>query len=211
MVDSRIGKWRRWCDEQIRPDVYTIYLHRHVFREVGTITRARDLPPSYFFDYLGETYATTQMIAVRRQADTSSRVCTLGRLLKEIAGDPARISRAFYVEMWEGDEARGAAAFDSTFAGNVGSHIDPALVDRDLQTLTDTATGVGRYVDQYVAHKDARAKAVVPAFDDLNAAIDSIGGLYDKYNNALTASTHAKLVAELDHDWKAVFRQPWIA
>lgn len=93
----------------------------------------------------------------------------------------------------------------------MGSHIDPALVCRDLQTLTDTADGVARYVDQYVAHKDARAKSAVPAFDDLNAAIDSIGGLYDKYNNALTASSHAKLVAELDHDWKAVFREPWIA
>jgi hypothetical protein len=65
-------------------------------------------------------------------------------------------------------------------------------------------------VDQYVAHKDARARAAVPAFDDLNAVIDSIGTLYDKYNDALTANSHGSLVPVLDPGWKAVFRQPWI-
>jgi AbiU2 len=186
-------------------------LHRHVFREVAAITQARDLPVSYFFDYLGETYATSQLIAVRRQADTSSRVCTLGRLLTEIADDPERISREFYVGLWDADGPGGGSAFDSTFAGEVGSHIDPALVRRDLGALSETAERVTGYVDEYVAHKDARAKAGVPAFEDLNAAIDSIGKLYDKYNNALTGgSSHGSLIPILDPGWKAVFRQPWI-
>ncbi len=56
-----------------------------MFREVAKITQAADLPASYFLDYLVETYADKQLIAVRRQADSGEDVATLGRLLTEMA------------------------------------------------------------------------------------------------------------------------------
>jgi hypothetical protein len=211
MADSRIEKWRRWCAGRIRAEILTMHLHRHVFREVGEITKARgDLPPSYFFDYLRDTYATTQAIAIRRQAETGPRVCTLGRLLTEVSGDPSRISREFYLGMWNDDADQGARAFADQFAGAADSHIDPAIIRRDLHELATAADSVRGYVDEYVVHSDARARAALPAFDDLNLAIDSIGHLFIKYVNALTAETYATLVPEFQHDWRAVFREPWI-
>jgi hypothetical protein len=212
MADSRIEKWRRWCAGRIRDDILTMHLHRHVFREVGEITKANsDLPASYFFDYLQDTYATTQAIAIRRQAETGTRVCTLGRLLTEISDDPSRISREFYVGMWDADQtALGAQSFDAQFAGVVGSHIDPAIIRHDLEVLNASAESVKGYVDQYVAHSDARASAALPAFEEMDSAIDSIGHLFVKYVNALTADIRVKLVPEFQHDWLAVFRKPWI-
>jgi len=209
VVDSRIEKWLGWLEGTIRADVYAMYLNRCVFRELGAMTRARELPSSYFFDYLGQTYATTQLVAVRRQAETSSRVCTLGRLLREIAQNPEQISRDFYVGLWEDERDRGSKAFDA-FAGRDVEHLPPAVVSTDLDELAGTAASVKAYVDEYVAHSDARGKAAVPQFADLDAAIDSIGELFKKYHGLLTASVHTTLVPVLDHDWKAVFRQPWI-
>jgi hypothetical protein len=212
MSDPRVVKWRKWCDEHIRPDVYSMHLHRHVFREIGVITRARELPPSYFFDYLGETYATAQMMAVRRQADLHPQGASLGKLLSEIADDPTRIGRKFYIEAWGDDDSRPASAAFDSFAGKGGEHIDPVMVRRDLASLSSTSESVSRYVNEYVAHRDARPTAAVPTFEDLNATIDSIGRLYDKYNNVLTGgSSHGSLTPVIaDHDWKAVFRVPWI-
>jgi hypothetical protein len=212
MSDRRVIKWRRWCDEHIRPDVYSMHLHRHVFQEISAITNAQELPSSYFFEYLGETYATAQMIAVRRQADLHPQSASLGKLLSEIADDPERISRKFYVEAWGEDDARQASAAFDSFAGKGDEHIDPLLVRRDLKSLSDTAESVTRYVNEYIAHSDARPKAAVPTFEELNVAIDSLGRLYDRYNNVLTGgSSHGSLTPVIiDHDWKAVFRVPWI-
>lgn len=57
-----------------------MHLHRHTFSEVrGIVESNTDLPDSYFFEYLTDTYATTQAVAVRRQADNTPRVVTLGR------------------------------------------------------------------------------------------------------------------------------------
>lgn len=60
MTDSRIQKWLRWLEDEIQPEVMTMNLHRHVFREVGAIVeRNATLPPSYWFEFSSETYATT--------------------------------------------------------------------------------------------------------------------------------------------------------
>ncbi len=67
------------------------------------------------------------------------------------------------------------------------------------------ADSVKGYVDGYVAHSDARARAALPAFDDPNFAIDSIGRLFIKYVNALTAETYATLVPEFQRDCEPSF------
>lgn len=80
VTDSRIEKWRRRIDGRISSDVHTMHLHRHTLSEVrGIVESNTDLPDSYFFEYLTDTYATTQAVAVRRQADNTPRVVTLGR------------------------------------------------------------------------------------------------------------------------------------
>ena len=42
------------------------------------------------------------------------------------------------------------------FAGEVGDHLDPAVATADLLRLRNDSEKVRRYVDQNVAHLDAR-------------------------------------------------------
>jgi hypothetical protein len=100
--------------------------------------------------------------------------------------------------------------FDEQFAGQVGDHFDPAIAEADLQLLAANAKAVRRYVDQHVAHADARPTAGLPTFAELDAAIDTIGKLFQKYANLLTASSWPILVPAIQHDWLAPFRVPWI-
>lgn len=186
--------------------------YRETSREVGRIIEANGkLPDSYYWGYLRDTYATAQAIAIRRQGDTSQRVVSLARLLSEISADAKRIARDFFVGMFQPDTRRlGERGFDEHFAGSVGTHLDPAIPSGDLHALTDTAAAVTRYVNQHLAHSDARASPDLPTFNDLDAAVDQIGYLFKKYANLLTASSYGTLVPVAQHDWKAIFRQPWI-
>jgi hypothetical protein len=131
MVDSRIEKWRGWCEGSIQSQVLTMYLHRHAYQEVGAILDANaELPPSYFIEFMEDNYATTQSIAVRRQAESRGRVRTLGRLLAEVEQDASRLTREFWLGLWSNDAIDlgfAQRAWDRQFGRAVGDHLDPSV------------------------------------------------------------------------------------
>jgi hypothetical protein len=214
--DSKIAKWQSWLDNRIRPDLVTVYAYRDTFNEVVRIAADNEqLPDSYFWDFLRGTYATSLAVAVRRQADVDPRTITLARLLTEIASDAPRLTREFWVGMWEpGPRPIGLTvaenAFAEQWAGNMGDHLDPAIPNADLADLRSKTDAVTRYVDQHVAHSDAKPRSAIPTFADLDAAVDCLGYLFQKYGNLLTASMYPGLVPVHQDDWLAIFRQPWI-
>lgn len=189
-----------------------MHLHREAFQRVGEIVRRNgQLPESYFWEYFRDVYATTQAIAVRRQAENDPRVLSLGRLLFEISEDPSRVTRAFFVGMFQPETKRlGERGFDKSYAGSVGTHLDPAIPRGDLKALTSTAAAIKTYVDEHLAHADAKPRRSLPTFKEIDKAVDQIGDLFTKYANLLTAVSYIKLVPEIQHDWLAIFRQPWI-
>jgi hypothetical protein len=210
-ADSKIEKWQRWLD-RIEPEVLGMNGHRAVYREVARIVNEHGaLPPSHFFDYLRDWYATTQATAVRRQAEISRRVISIASLLSEIGREPERLSNERFVAHYD-RLARDHAheVFAGRFAGDVGSHVDPAIIAADLDGLQNTAESVRAYVDRHIAHTDRDPLDELPTFEDLNGAIDEIGGLFSKYTLLLTASSWAMLEPVPQYDWLAIFREPWI-
>ncbi len=216
MADSRIAKWQDWIDNRIRPDLVTVYAYRDTFNEVVRIAAENEqLPDSYFWDFLRGTYAASQAVAVRRQADVNPRTITLGRLLTEIASDATRVTREFWVGMWEpGPPPIGLTvaekAFADQWAGNAGTHLDPTIPKADLADLRSKSEAVARYVDQHLAHGDAKPRSPIPTFADLDTTVDLLGHLLRKYGNLLTAAMYPSLVPVHQDDWLAIFRQPWI-
>jgi hypothetical protein len=214
VADFKIEKWRRWFEDPIFPEISTTYLHRYAFQTVSDMVQSNgSLPPSYFFEYIEDTYAITQSVAVRRQAECTARVKTLGRLIREVEQDAQRLTRDFWIGLWTNEDMvrHGIAdrGWTSQWAGDVGDHLDPAIPARDLERLTTGAEKVADYVDQYLAHADARPKAGLPTLADLDAAIDLLGELYAKYGNLLTAAVYPILVPAIQHPWLAVFDHPW--
>lgn len=223
MAGSRVDKWRRWIEEAITPDVHNMYLQRAAYRRVREIVLANERLPrdSYFWEYLEDTYAVTQATAVRRQAESSPRVRSLGRLLQEVADNAEHLTREAFVGMWgdpdDRDEIRrmgiaqlANAAFDDKFAGSVGDHLDPTIPLGELAALTEVAASVKAFVDERIAHSDRRPTSRLPSFADLDAAVDQIGELVIKYYLLFTAAGLTDLVPVIQNDWEAVFRQPWI-
>lgn len=162
-----------------------------------------------------DSYVVMQSVAVRRHADVNGRVVSLGRLLKEMSVEPQRITRQVVAESWEPQDAWDERDLDHEFgrwAGPAGTHLDPSIPQRDLDVLTVAASKVKAYVDGHIAHSDAKAVRgdELPSVKDMHDAIDVIGDLFRRYFLLLTGQEMATLVPLIEHDWMAVFRQPWI-
>jgi hypothetical protein len=211
-MNARIEEWRRWCHEDIRPDVYQLHLHRFIAAELTAMTESRGLPASYFFTFATQTYATSQAVMVRRQADKSRGVHSLAKLLGQMAEHPTEITRDFYVSEWGKDDARRANTTFDELAGVGVDHIPRASTRKTLTELVEGAAAVTAYVNEHVAHKHPEPTAEIPTFTELNATIDVIGEMYQRCNRLLyPGNEYGSLVPEIvDHDWKAVFREPWI-
>jgi hypothetical protein len=232
-MDQRIEKWRRWMDHGISADVFSMHLHRFAWKRIEEIAQANPVlrdTESYMWEFMFDTYSRTQAAAVRRQADIDSQAASLGRLICEVAETPELISRNFWLGHWSLDEdadlrPRAERAWTDQYGGEVGDHLDPAIPEGDLTVLREGSKRVKDYVDQHVAHMDARTiggrveppdaptktGGGLPTLSEVHDAIDLVGRLFTKYGNMLTAATWAELTPALQHDWEAVFRVPWIA
>jgi hypothetical protein len=219
-VDQRIEKWKRWIDGPIKSDVLTMHLQRDAYRTVSEMLaeNADNLPESYWWEFMRDTYATTQAVAVRRQADTHKDVATLGKLIEEIRDDHRRITREFWLAEWSDPDdpfmqREAVRGWADQYAGDDERYLDAAIPASDLDTLTDAAADVRAYVDRHVAHSEKPSQVsaeITLTLKDVHDDIDVIGSLFKKYYNLLTASSFVMLVPVIQHDWLAAFRVAWM-
>jgi hypothetical protein len=178
---SKLDKWNRWLDGPIRRDVIGMHGQRWGYREVARIKKTHgELPPSSFFDYLGRWYATSQAVAVRRQAESSKQVTSLGSLIADVRDHAHLLTREWYVAMGEEEwqQHHQAQTFDRRFGGNVGGHVDPDAMQTLLDGLGAAAAETKKYVDRAIAHVDRRKSGLL-TFAALNHAIDAVGETFN--------------------------------
>src|SRR5947208_2172639 len=124
----------------MKVEILSMHLYRDTWEQVQQITKNHGaLPDSYWWEFMGDIYAVTQAVAVRRQVDTHKDVASLGKLISEIADDPVRITREFWLGLWDiNDRFKGIAAeraWAQQYGGEVGDHLDPAIPANDLDEM----------------------------------------------------------------------------
>jgi hypothetical protein len=219
-VDQRVQRWRTWIHEDIRHDVVGMYFRRQMWLEINEILIANPTVggrQSSFWAFHHENYAAAQAFAIRRQTDTRRDVCSLRRLLSEIAQSPDVLTREVYVDLLDEHQRqdelmvlRANQDWDRS-ADQQGRRFDGAIAGADATELDLAADRVSTYVNEHVAH-DAAAPidAQAPTFEDLHQAVQDIGGVFQKYASVLTGAYWA-LDQMITDNWRAVFREPWIA
>ena len=215
MTDQRIEKWTGWVEGTIKDNVLTMHLQRQVWREASDVWSANpDLPESYWWEFMRDTYATTQAVAVRRQADTMKGVASLGKLIKEISDDPAPVTYEFWMTLNADEDPYWVRVAENNWAEHYGGaghdHLDGATAVADLERLVQAAARVRHYVDKHVAHAEASPPAVTLTLDEVHDTIDTIGHLFKKYSFLLTGNGWGTLEPAIQHPWQAVFAVPWM-
>jgi hypothetical protein len=220
--------WQRWREqlERITQETYRLHHYRQLWRELAEITQAANLPPSVFFDALPIWYVSTQGAAVRRQLDRRADSLSLIRLLEDIGRNSELVTRDRHIAAWH-EQARDAGVGEADalceqlrlrdangnfdrFAGAGRDTIDRALVRADVAELERAGEVVKGYVDEAIAHMALSPKNSVPTYRDLNAAMDRVAELVQKYASLLNAEYLWGFEPAIQQDWKAPFRQAWI-
>jgi hypothetical protein len=205
------GLHARWADslQRITQETHALFHYRFLWRRLGEITEAANLPPSVIFDALGVWYASTLATGVRRQVDARKDALSLRRLLEDLGRNRDVVTRARYVVMWpEPDVVAAFRSFDRF--SNGGDILDKSVIEADVRALITAIEPVKRHVDHAIAHTARAGERATPTYADLNAAIDLIGELVRKYTSFLEAKTIYQMEPIIQDDWEAVFRQPWL-
>jgi hypothetical protein len=134
-ADAVVDEWDTWLHES-EEDLITVAWNRAIYRTLGEIGDANpDIPESVFFEFLGEAYATSQTVAIRRQADLDRHSVSFARLLQVISRrNPTPLTRERYLTHFGDNHARqwGEENWARRWAGQTGHHVDPAIVAPDL-------------------------------------------------------------------------------
>jgi hypothetical protein len=196
-----------------------MHLQRDAWQTVSAMLEQNpQLPESYWWELMLDTYATTQAVAVRRQADLRADVVSLARLIAEIHDNVERLTKDWWLGLW-GSPSHQIERFEAErqwgehFGRDVGTHLDPAIPTTDAETLKAAAHCVRHYVNKHVAHADEVESSepnVTLQVSDVHEAIETIGVLFRRYSSLLTCSTYMTLVPAIQHDWLAAFRVPWM-
>jgi hypothetical protein len=212
IADGLYEKWKAWI-ERIYDETVTIFANRSFYRGLADMTQANDsIPPSSFFDALGVWYATTQLMAVRRQADKSADAVSLARLLTNLADNPEAMTRERFLSLWGEDEhwRRRANEQYDRYAGEGADTISAERYRADLERFEEAARPIKDHVDRLVAHNDQRELTRPTTWEELNAAIDLLEEMLNKYMVLLTATGVPSADPVHQRDWKAAFRVAWL-
>lgn len=215
-LHADVERWRTWIEGPIRADIIGMHHRRFVWRRVAQIADANEElrdRPSTFWDFLGQNYAATQAIAIRRQADTRRDVFSLAVVIKQMRDNAQALTRDSYVSLFDqSDELmveRGHKGFNQLAGG--GDHLDPEIPRADLAALKDAAKRVRLYANEHIAHAAANpTHPAMPTYSDLHEAIDALGNICRKYTVALTAGWWATWEPVMQDDWEAIFRVAWL-
>lgn len=204
----------------VRDDVYALYHHRAVWREVVDELIRVDPTETVFADHYTQLYVDRQAIALRRLVDQDPDSLSLTRLLIELAEHPESMTRARHVDLYlasahyESDDPTDswllneANATFSKYADGDGDNLNPSLVRADLQRWRATCGAIKKVVDKTIAHRASLPHGTAPTatFKELDAAIDTVGEFIKKYTLLFEASSIMKIEPVIQSDWRRPLR-----
>ena len=216
-VEQEFEKWLKWL-EAIYRELQGVLIQRQVFWSVQDIIKANPKlhKPSAFYGFLGNAYASLGLTVVRRLTKAQKDSVSLTGILKEIKDNPTIMNRERYVFLFNGghiSESRARCEFDHICGGTIGDHIDPKVVQAELDEIAKKSATLEMFVDRKVAHLDKRAltgDVAAPTFKELDDCLDYLEELVKKYWLLFTAKAVSSITPTFQYDWQEIFSVPWI-
>ena len=188
-MDQKFQKWGKWL-ETIRYEVTDLVRSKHIFWKLGDIVKnnPKIQKPNSFYKFAGDTYIAYSVMGVRRQIKYSRQSVSFVRLLEEIRKNPCVLSRE-----------------------NI-EHFDPNIAQQDWNKLKFLGGKFEEFADKRIAHYDKRLIENVPSFGELDACIDFLAELTEKYWLLLKSADISNdwISTPVEDFWEEIFRQPWI-
>jgi hypothetical protein len=217
-TDPRIVDWTDRVDGALKVEVVRMYHHKSAWDRVSAMLAGQtDLPDSYWWEFMFETYAMSQASAVRRQADTRKDVNSLMRLIMDVRKGASVLTKTWWVDtLWNPsipvERMEAERQWDEYFGGSVHDHLDPAIPNGDAADLETASAKVKRYVDENIAHTSRAPKepAVTLELADVHDAMETVDRLFRRYYSLLKCAGWTTTTPVEQEDFYAPFRVPWL-
>lgn len=206
--------------DPIESEVIRMMGNRTLFQEMIEISKQNPKinKGNSFWDFLKEGYVALMVSAVCRQIDIDTRSASLINLLNRLlqADVTTVLTKDWYAGKYHKDDDVMPGFMEGIGKGDFESHfgqkdfVDPDIVRADLEKLIGATSGIKRFRNKRIAHRDANNKLVFDVnFNDLDAAIETIREITSKYYLLLKQSGN-DLIPVDQTDWQEVFTVPWI-
>jgi hypothetical protein len=192
--DEVLGRWNGWL-ERVNDELLVLHMNRDVWRKTIEMMQGNSAvrdTGGFFADWITRLYVDAQVMRIRRQAEDSKGVVSLGRLMGAIHKQPEVLNRerhiALYLEKYPDDPVMEMAAtseFESLW-GKDAPHAVPERVAADLEKLQSVVGPVKEFANKNVAHLDHAPVGQIPSFDQLDQAVNTLGVLFERYHLAVT-------------------------
>jgi hypothetical protein len=228
MNPQKLDKWRRWMGEDpneeatLQKELIDLVNNQRVFNGIREIiSNNPDIQQhSIFYTVFGANYADSVLMYLRRLAKRNKQGVSLIDLLEDLKQNAEMLTREWYTSEFGAESGHNRLdeinaknvefTFDQHFAGEIESHLDPEVVQQDIDLLDSIHEACEELVDWRIAHLERKSPSSIPTFDDLSRWIGEVRQVFWKYN-LLLFSTDLQVETVLTHNWKAIFRVAWIA
>jgi AbiU2 len=206
-------EWDRWIDVLYNKTA-NLYIQRHVYYEVREIIRNNPniQEPTDFFFWASVWYSSSMAVAIRQLADNDKDTISYRKLLEGIKLHPKIISRSRFKQNFKYPKEFLADYDFDRYVGAGREHIDPAVVQQEINDLKIKTGKLTTYVNHRIAHHNKHEFTDIPQYSDLDEAIDFLGELYKRYHLIFRCSSidDSNFLPPWGYDWKKVFRYPWL-
>jgi hypothetical protein len=218
-------QFRQWIAdlESIRADIHEMFRLRRTFRDVAGVFERNPRLQSvggHIWDWMLLNYAASVLIRLRRQVDNQANTVNLNRLLRDIIAHPEVITRGRRRAFQRAPSSeRLGRVFDQQFtdmwvrqpnpADPEREHVDPDVVQADLDALHDATERVSNVASRAIAHRQ-RAKPGDVTYGEIDAAFTATEETLKKYYALIVGPCLVGAEPTPQFDTHEVFTFPWI-
>jgi hypothetical protein len=195
--------------------MHELNMARHIYYEIKSVVESNQqiLTSNHFYSWMDHTYTTTMIMGIRRLVDHDSRSISFVTFLSDIRDNPHILSRSTYKGLYESMCSQLPESYrDEQFDELVGTgldHVDPAIVEQELEKLRIITCKLKKYANKRVAHYDNNSPPLGPSYEEINEAFNILRELLLKYHHFFRAASFS-LGPYIQYDWKQIFRVAWI-
>lgn len=226
MHPDKLDTWLHWIGGKnshgaISKELSDLAIIREVHSGVAAMVRANPTLQrhSAFHSVFSLNYTHSVLMYVRRQVQPQPERASLIVLAQDLLDHAEMVTQDYYVSLWTASarderdrahrEREAQASFAEHFGGSVVHHLDPAIMERDLDDLTSIADSSSRYLDRRITHLDKREPDRMPTRRELENWCDVLNSKLRRYTLLLQATDY-RIEPVLTHDWRAIFKEAWL-
>jgi len=209
MMDRKLEKWIKWLSV-IEDEISELTIGKHIYWQIWQILKANETTHKnlVLFHYLNNSYVSYAVMGIRRQVKIDKQSISLARLLEEIKVSPTLISRKYFVSLYTDRDV--AHVQFNEFSRSKYIHIDPDLVQEDIEELKKYSNNSETLADQRLAHRDKRNISALPKFKELEDCLETLEILVRKYHFIFHAQHLDVLPNYHKPDLKQILYKLWL-